>query len=155
MPNTNQNKETQGAHDEKKKALVEQLKKTPVVQIACEKVNLPRSTYYYLRKEDPDFAKAADEALAEGSQLVNDVAESQLLSAIKNGNMTAIIYWLKNHHKTYRERLELSGQIEQLNRDLTPEERAMIQKAIAIAIPQRKTKGPGAGEEAQKNNGGN
>jgi len=29
-----------------KKALIEQLKKTPIVQICCEKVNIGRATYY-------------------------------------------------------------------------------------------------------------
>ncbi len=138
MPDTNQTKETPESQHEKDKALmIEQLKKTPIVQIACEKVALPRSTYYYLRKEDPEFAKAADEALAEGRLFVNDVAESQLLSMIKNGNLTSVIYWLKNNHRQYNEKLELSGKIEQrVNRELTPEEMKLIEIAIIAALPQ-------------------
>ena len=35
------------------------------------------------------------------------MAESQLLSAIGDKNMTAIIFWLKNHHPTYEARIEV------------------------------------------------
>ena len=80
---------------QQKQALCEQLKKTPIVQLACEKVGVGRATYYRWRKEDEEFSRNADESLCEGVKLMNDMAESQLLSAIKNQNMTAIIFWLK------------------------------------------------------------
>lgn len=111
--------------------LVEQLKKTPIVQIACEKTNVGRSTYYRWRDEDKEFAKRADEALQEGNLLVNDMAESQLLSAIRDKNMTGIIFWLKNHHKAYANRLEISA-VKPEEEALTPEQEQLIQKALAI-----------------------
>ena len=78
-----------------KENLLQQLKKTPIVQVACEKVGISRATYYRWHKDDKEFAEAADQSLAEGSGLVNDMAESQLMTAIKNGNLTAVIFWLK------------------------------------------------------------
>ncbi len=46
-----------------KRILVEQLEKTPVVQIACEKTGVGRSTYYRWLKEDPEFSKDSAAAL--------------------------------------------------------------------------------------------
>ena len=71
-----------------KKILIEQIKKTPVIQVACEKVGVSRATFYRWRKSDPKFADKADIALNEGSQMINDMAESQLISAIKEGKLT-------------------------------------------------------------------
>jgi hypothetical protein len=111
--------------------LLEQLKKTPIVQIACEKTGVGRSTYYRWREEDKEFAKNADDALQEGSLLINDMAESQLLSAVRDKNMTAIIFWLKHHHKAYSNRLEIST-VRPQDEILTPEQEQLIQKALAI-----------------------
>lgn len=86
-----------------KEILIEQLKTTPVIQVACQKANVGRASYYRWLKEDEDFKKKADEALNDGNLFINDLAESKLISAIKDGNMTAIIYWLKHHHPAYTE----------------------------------------------------
>ena len=83
--------------DRNKELIIEKLKSLPIIQIACEKIGIGRATYYRWREQDPEFADAANKAIREGQQFINDMAESQLLSAIKDQNMTAIIYWL-NHH---------------------------------------------------------
>lgn len=89
--------------------LIEQLKKTPIVEIACQKSGISRSTFYRWKKEDVEFAKKADDALYEGTLLVNDMAESQLMSAIKDKNMTAIIFWLKHRHPVYANKIEITA----------------------------------------------
>lgn len=119
--------------EESKARLVEQLKKTPIVQIACEKEGIGRASYYRWRKEDPEFADAADEALCSGKSLISDLAESQLIKAIRDGNMTAIIYWLKNQHPDYKTRVELSGRLETIGKKLTPEQEEIIEKALQFA----------------------
>lgn len=83
--------------------LLEQFKKTPIVQVACEKTGIGRSTYYRWRKNQ-NFKKQAEKALLHGTLLVNDLAESQLISAIKDKNITAIIFWLKNNNPKYSEK---------------------------------------------------
>lgn len=123
----------QSRQEEQKALLLEHLNKTPIVQIACEKSGVGRATYYRWRKEDPDFAVRADEALSEGRLLVNDMAESQLMSAIRDKNMTAIIYWLKHHHSSYTTRVEISGSL-RTEAALTPEQEALIQKALELTI---------------------
>ncbi|MBT9150442.1 MAG: hypothetical protein DDT40_00614 [candidate division WS2 bacterium] len=116
-----------------KESLIEQLKKTPIIQLACERTGISRATYYRWRKEDQQFAKNADEALIEGILLVNDMAESQLMSAIREKNMTAIIYWLRHHHPSYTNRVEISGRLTHSDEELTPEQMALVKTALRLA----------------------
>ena len=123
-----------------KENLIEQLKATPIVEVACKRTGISRATYYRWRQDDADFASRADQALQEGAKLINDMAESQLISAIKDKNLTAIIFWLKKHHKLYADKVELSGKVEIENKQLTKEQEELIQKAIRLVgqIPEEK-----------------
>lgn len=114
-----------------KTALIEQMKKIPIVQVACEKVGVGRSTFYLWKKDDPDFAAAVDEAIGDGTGLVNDMAESQLLSAIKDGNLGAITYWLKHRHSAYSNRMEVTAKIKREDA-LTPEQEQAIEEALRL-----------------------
>ena len=96
-------------NNQTKKLLLDQLRKTPIVQITAEKIGISRATYYDWRNKDPEFAKEADKALSEGTALISDAAESQLIAGIKSGNLTSIIFWLKNKHPDYKQRLFQSG----------------------------------------------
>lgn len=116
-----------------KQRLIEQFKKTPIVQISCEKTNIGRATYYRWLNSDQQFKEAAKKALEEGTELVNELAESQLISAIRDQNMTGIIFWLKNHHKAYKPRLELSGEIKTANEILDDEQKAIIMQALRMS----------------------
>lgn len=117
--------------DQSKELFLEQLKKTPIVQIACEKLSISRASFYRWRVEDLKFAKAIDEATFEGCMLVNDLAESQLIGAVKDRNLTAIMYWLRHHHKDYRNRLELEGSVNTIQ-ELSPEQKALVKKALKL-----------------------
>lgn len=117
--------------DKNKEQLLEQLRKTPIVQVACEKSGIGRATFYRWKQEDKDFAAQADSALSDGTALVNDVAESQLMSAIKDKNMTAIIFWLKHHHPSYATKVELTGQLRHEYK-LSEEEEGLIAKALSM-----------------------
>ena len=119
--------------DNNRELLLEQLKKTPIVQVACEKVGVGRATYYRWRKEDEEFAKLADEAISEGNFLVNDMAESQLMSAIRDNNLTAIIFWLKHHHTSYATRVEVTARLKQDDEQLTPDQEALVMRALKLA----------------------
>lgn len=115
-----------------KEIILEQLKKTPIVQVACEKTGISRSTYYRWKKEDNSFAGLADASILEGSLLINDMAESQLLSAIRDKNLTAIIFWLKHHHQAYETRIELRQAISKTEEKLTPRQEEIIKEALKI-----------------------
>lgn len=128
------NKTIQERQKKERETLLSHLRKTPIIQLACEKSGVGRATYYRWRSEDIEFAKEADEALREGISLMNDFAESQLISSIKDKNMTAIIYWLKHRHKDYSTRVELTGEIKTELGKLTPEQEKLIDKAINMVV---------------------
>jgi len=114
-----------------KEVLLEQLKKTPIIEVACQKVGIGRATYYRWRKEDEQFTQASDQAKGEGELLINDMAESQLISAIKEKNLTAIIFWLKNHHPTYGTKIEITTN-KLIGYKLSPEQEELVHKALDI-----------------------
>lgn len=116
-----------------KKRLLLRLVKTPIVEAACNQANVPRSTYYRWRKDDEAFAEACDEAIEQSSSVVNDLAESQLISAIKDQNMTAVMFWLKHHHRTYRTRIEVDAKIESVQQELTPDQAELVAQALKLA----------------------
>jgi len=125
-----------------KQELLEILRRTPIIQTACQKVGVSRATFYRWKITSKAFAKQADEALAEGCELINDLAESQLLTAIKNQNLTSIMFWLKNHHQTYADKLRVMAEVEHKESPLTPAQRALIKKALSLAgIYKSKLKG--------------
>jgi hypothetical protein len=86
-------------------------------------------TFYRWRKEDEEFAKAADEALADGKSLVNDLAESQLLSSLRDGEAWSVQYWLRHHHADYTNKLEITAKDER-NAPLTPEQEELLKQGL-------------------------
>lgn len=133
QPNKEKLKRTIGIRvAENRRVLLEQLKKTPILQIACEKVGIGRATVYRWKNEDQEFAKALDGALFEGKMLVNDVAESQLMAAIKERNLGAIVFWLKHHHPSYTTKVEITANVKN-DYELTPEQKALVQEALRLA----------------------
>jgi hypothetical protein len=118
--------------ERQKELIIEQLRKTPVIQIVCEKLAIGRTTYYRWRQEDKEFAQACDEALEDGCFMVNDLAESQLMAAIRDQNITAIMFWLKNHHVKYANKLDISGKL-QIDEKLNEEQEAIVRKALQLA----------------------
>ncbi len=116
-----------------KNQILVQLKEVPIVQIACSKAGVSRATYYRWRDEDAEFRKSADEAIAEGVLFINDMSESQMISLIKDKNWPAISFWLKHRHASYANKLELSGRVTTLDEELTPEQKALVDRALRLA----------------------
>lgn len=81
---------------------LEELERTPVVQIACEKVGVSRNTVYRWIKEDVDFRVRFNDALSVGEDVVSDVAESNVLHGIRNKDFRYTNLWLATHHPRYR-----------------------------------------------------
>ena len=118
---------------EDKQKVLDQLHKTPVIQVACERCGVPRATYYRWRKDDEEFAAKCDAAIEESTGFINDMAESQLIAAIKEKNMTAIIYWLKSNHSKYATKIQVSGQIDHKLEALTPEQAEIVGQALRLS----------------------
>jgi len=119
-------------NDRTKELLIDQLRKTPIVEAACQKANISRMTFYRWKNEDKEFTKKVDEALSDGQLLVNDLAESQLIGAVKDRNFQAIAYWLKHHHPSYKTRIEIEGALNTVH-ELSPEQEKLMRKAFELA----------------------
>jgi len=78
-----------------------------VVNMACKKANIPRSTFYKWMKEDEDFAKQVEDI----DNIALDFVESQLHRQIADNSTTATIFYLKTKGKKrgYIERQEITG----------------------------------------------
>ena len=72
---------------------------------ACERTGDGRSTYYKWYAEDDGFRNAADKAFTAGRAYLNDVAISGLLKLIQEGSVGATIFWLKNNHMWFAEKI--------------------------------------------------
>lgn len=132
MPEAKKRGAVEIRQEKQKEVLIEELRKRPIVQSACQKVNVGRASYYRWRKEDAAFAAAVDEALESGIGLVNDVAETQLMTAIREGNMTAVLFWLKHHHRSYSTKVELLMPERKTEVDLTPEQMEVMRRSVAM-----------------------
>lgn len=109
---------------------LEELKKVPIVQVACEKTGISRNSVYRWKKEDPEFSKKMDEAMAIGVAFVNDMSESQLLTLIKEKNWPAISFWLKHRNDNYKNKLEITTKEE--SEELTPEQEKIVREALQL-----------------------
>jgi len=119
--------------DKHRETVLRHLKTTPIVEVACKRTGIGRATYYRWRHKSVKFANKADAAIEEGLNLTNDMAESQLISAIKEKNLGAIIFWLKSHKIQYGNKLEIKGQLKTESDKLTTEQEEAITKALKLA----------------------
>jgi hypothetical protein len=117
-----------------KEKFLEILEKNPVVQIACERSGVSKATFYRWKDSDKGFSKKAGSALAEGNNLITDIAIAQLISAIKDKNLGAIKFWLQNHSSEYTNKMHITAEIEEL--PLSPELEALRRRALElVALP--------------------
>lgn len=123
-----------------KNSFLEQLRKIPIVQVACEKTGISRQSVYRWRNEDEKFKKEMEAALAEGEAIVNDMTESQLLSLIREKSWPAIRFWLNHRNPRFKDKVEIEGKIETIQ-ELNSEQRELVKKALTLANINYKTNG--------------
>lgn len=119
-------------NQKQKELLIEQLKKTPIIQVACEKTGISRATFYRW-KTNKEFAKVIEGAIFEGEALITDMTEHQLVSLIRDKNFPAIQLWLRVHHPKYTNRIEVNASVKDVNEELTPEQEELVRKALKLA----------------------
>ena len=115
-----------------KELVLEQLRKIPIITVACEKVGVGKSSVYRWREEDKKFSKDLEEALTEGESLVNDMGESQLISLIKERNLPAIRFWLNHRHAKFRDHVDITARFEK-QEELTQEQEEVVREALRLA----------------------
>ncbi len=121
----------------KKKEVLEYLCKTPVIEAACVKVGIGRTTLHEWRKKDPIFDRAMREAISEGTNVISDMAILRIIAGIKNDNVGAAALWLRNNHPDFANKLQIEGKMH-LQRDLTTDEAAIILEALKRRKPLEK-----------------
>ncbi len=114
-----------------KRELIDQLKKVPIVQIACERIGISRPTFYRWKKDDEDFTKAVKEALSEGVIFINELSESQVITLIKEKDLSAVRFWLRHNHPKYAQRIEITTK--ELQEELNPEQEAVVKEALRLS----------------------
>jgi hypothetical protein len=117
--------------DKIKDSFLEELKKIPIVLVACEKSGISRNSIYRWKREDKDFSKLMDEALAEGEALVNDMSESQLLTLIKEKNWSAISFWLRHRNPKFKDKVEVTTKVD--DGELSSSQAAIVNNALRLA----------------------
>ena len=131
-----------------KKRLLEALKENHIVLAACRKTGISKSAYYRARASDPKFAKAADAAMQEGIELVNDAAESNVIMGVKNKDDDMTRFWLKHRHPAFSDRLMRvsmalaqdgdNDAILELFATLKPKTKEMLAPSLSKAIKRKK-----------------
>ena len=124
-------KETIKARQGRQKTLLlEQLRKTPVIETACQKTGVPRSTVYRWMKKSKTFARQIEVAMSEGRKFMIGVAENQLFSLIGEKSFQAIKLYLTTHSERYSNKLELTGNVSLKEKPLTKEQKKIIRQAL-------------------------
>ena len=113
------------------KLFLDELRKVPIVQVACEKTGIARNTVYRWKREDTKFAKDFDEAMFDGVAFVNDMGESQLLTLIKEKNFPAVRFWLNKRHPAYKDKIEVTTK-EDIEA-LTSSQAKIVRQALKLA----------------------
>jgi len=117
--------------DKTSKQFLEELKKVPIVQVACEKTGVSRNSVYRWRRGDKKFEEEMDKAMSEGVAFVNDMSESQLLTMIKEKNWSAISFWLRHRNDNYKTKIEVITN-ERID-ELTPDQQKVVKQALRLA----------------------
>lgn len=115
-----------------KDSFLAELRKIPIVQVACERVDISRNSIYKWKKTDLKFAEEMERALAEGEALVNDLTENQLLSLIKEKEWSAISFWLRHRNPKFKDKIEVTTKTDSIE-ELTPEQEIMVRQALKLA----------------------
>lgn len=119
--------------DKLKEAFLEQLKRIPTIETACQKVTVARSTVYRWIRENKKFEKQVDDSLFEGRTFMSDIAENQLFSLIGEKKIEAIRLYLSTHNPRYSNKLELSGSVTHKDEPLTKEQKKLIREALKLS----------------------
>ena len=109
---------------------LEELRKVPIVQVACEKTGISRNSIYRWKRADEKFSQKMEQALIDGEAFVNDMSESQLLSMIKEGEWPAISFWLRHRNPKFKDKMEITAKI--VDEKLTPEQEEVVRKALEL-----------------------
>lgn len=115
-----------------KTALLEQLRRTPTIETACQKVGIGRATVYRWREQSKKFAEQMELALDEGRTFMSDIAENQLFALIGEKKYEAIRLYLSTHNPRYSNKLEVTDSTAS-DAPLSKEQKKLIREALKLS----------------------
>ncbi len=118
---------------ENKAKFIVKLRETPIIQVAAAQVGVHRDTYYEWCNSDNKFKQDCLDAMGQGNEFVNDMMESLLIKSAKEGKLTAMIFWLKNHHPQYNDKRYYEHHHHMRQEDVLTDERKKMIEAAARA----------------------
>lgn len=119
--------------DRTKDLVLEQLRRVPIIQVAAEKIGISRTTIYRWKNESEQFCKDLELALAEGEALMNDMAESQLLTLMRDKHWPSIRFWLERRNPKFRHHVEITANLQTPQEELSPEQQEIVREALRLA----------------------
>lgn len=114
-----------------KEAVIENLKRMPIIEIACNKSGVSRASFYRWKEQDSAFSQAVDKAHEEGEALIRDVAVSKIIKGINEDNLTAAMYWLNHRDPRFSNKVEISTTTKP-QESLSKEQEDAVNKALAL-----------------------
>jgi hypothetical protein len=107
--------------------LLKELESSPLVERACKKVGIARSTYYRWCESNPAFHTEAEAAQTRGREKLTDFVESKLLENINSNQHAAIAFWLSHNtsryrtypHRAYNEEIVRLKRLERMTDEIT------------------------------------
>lgn len=98
------------------------------LSLTADALGIDRSTLWHWRKDYPELEKM----LNDYDESLGDLAESKLMMAINEGNLTAIIFYLKTKHKGrgYIEGQEIKATVQGAINGMSQEEAAEFIKQL-------------------------
>ncbi len=131
-----------------KKLMIAFLEKYPIVEAACNKIGISRSTHYQWMKKDFAYKAKIDVAMEMSISTVNDIAESNIINGVKKGDFKETRLWLAHRHPIYKNKTEIIRIPEGYSQDieLSPEREAEIERSIKNATAGLKCRKRHVGE---------
>lgn len=111
--------------------VLESLRKMPIIGIVCVKTGVSRATFYRWKATDAIFAKEADSAQAEGEAVINELAESKIIKAINDDNLTSAMYWLNHREPRFSSKVEIATSTKP-QEALTTQQEKTVKEALAL-----------------------
>lgn len=116
-----------------KRVFLESVAKMGIVEIACQKTGISRATFNRWKADDVEFRRQVMDAMNKGSEIMDDVVESKFIQLIQQGEIQAILFYLKYRHHKYNAR----GAIQKMLMDQADDELIVTedeQKRIDAAL---------------------
>jgi len=122
---------------EEKLKILELLKTTPVISVACAKAGLARATIYRWLNDDIDFKKQVQQALRSGAKNINDLAYAKLIQKINESSLGAITFYLSHRHPLFKKKEKFKVEVTQKNSPIFDIPESAFNEVLISKLPKK------------------